>query len=82
MMAHHLFALINMYNLYTPPWLIPLLGEREKRILLAKDCKSMQCLPESIQTEEERLPSHQQYIVSIEQNDYFMIDGNKQMIIS
>ena len=73
--------MINNYGCYLPRWLIPLLSEREKRILLAKDCKQMQCLPECMQQEEERLPSHQQYIISVSQNEYFVIDCDRKQII-
>lgn len=67
--------------IYTPHWLEPLLGERERKIIRSRDCKPMQCLPECMMKEEERLPPHQQYIVSIDLNEYFVIDSRRKMII-
>lgn len=68
-------------GIHIPPWLGPLLGEREMVILQAPDCRPMQCLPEMFEETEQRLPPGQQHLVSKSLKAYFTIDARQQKII-
>jgi hypothetical protein len=64
-----------------PPWLAEQMGEREWAIVQTCDVEVMQCLPSTMQDEEERLPPNQRYIVSRERVAYFLIDSTRRRIV-